>query len=91
MTYKFEIVNNSLVVTNTDTNRIVLDEPKQFMYYNFKYLTLDTDPRIVIQNTQSTKKNIIDKDIRLSQAVDSTLTPFNETTFTDFVRNNLGF
>ena len=89
MTYKFEILNDCiLVITNTDTGEIVLDKPKRLVYYNEKYLT--NENRIVLHDTQLPHRNIIDENIRIEFAVDSTDTPFTVNSFQTFARENLG-
>jgi len=90
MAYKFEIVNNSLVVTNTTENKVILDQPKQNIYYNVKYLLLDS--LIVLHDTQAIhKEQRALLPIGLANAVDSTNTPFTLNSFIDFCRGNLGF
>lgn len=89
MTYKFEIINRSLVITDTNTNKPVLDQPKRNLYYNVKYL-LNDDEEVVIQDLQLANKDIVLFKRKLSECVDATDTPFTQSTFSEFVRNNLG-
>ena len=88
MTYKFEIVNNSLLITNTDTNTLVLDQPKEHIYYNFKPLINNNE--ILLYNLQKSYKDIVVFKCDLLQAVDFTTTPFNKDSFIEFSRDNLG-
>ena len=85
MTYKFEIENNSLLIT--EGSNLVLDRPKQHIYYNSKYLS---DDIVVLHDLQYPDKNIVLFKSDLEHCVDSTNTPFTKNGFVSFVRENLG-
>jgi hypothetical protein len=89
MAYKFEIIGQALVVTDTNTNEILLDAPKKDLYYFSEYLIKDIvhiyDTSIV--NRYNT--NLLQ--IELPLAVDVNLVSFTKQTFENFARLNLGF
>lgn len=88
MIYKFEIVNKSLVITNTTTGKLVLDQPKRNLYYNVKDLSVND--KVTIQDLQLPYGDIVSFKADLEDCVDATSTPFTKTTFSEFCRTNLG-
>lgn len=87
---KFEIINNSLVVTDTVTNKILFDNPKSEIYYNSAFLFLIPN-EIRIVDLSSKYNNSIIFSCLLSEAVNSLSVAFTQETFIDFARRNLGF
>lgn len=90
MAKKIEIIGQSLVITDTDTSKVLFDAPKSEYYYKIKDLQeqsiINFYHRDEGDNAVDTPDNIV-----LSDAVDSGDTPFNESTFQTFARENLGF
>lgn len=87
MTFKFEIVNNSLVITNVSTTAILVDEPKQEVYYNNDKLQ---QGEVLIQKVSLPYLDNVLFRQDISSCVDATLTPFTESTFRQFAWENLG-
>ena len=87
MTYKFEIVNRSLTITNVDTGVLVVDRPKKHIYYVNELLS---NNRIVLTDNQLIKESFVLFDKDIDKCIDSTDTPFTINSFREFARNNLG-
>lgn len=88
MSKRIEIIEKALVVTDTVTSEVELDVPKGSYYYNPKRLA--DNGHIVFFNLDIDDNWASNPEvIQLSEAVDSTDTPFTEETFTTFCRENL--
>lgn len=88
---KFEIINDSLVITDMVVNKVVFDEPKSNVYYSLYSLQSPTK-LIQLTDVSANDDRAIAFTCSLSNASDSTLVPFTEASFQDFVRTNrLGF
>jgi hypothetical protein len=89
MAHKFEIINQSIVITDTLTSEIKLDIPKSHIYYNHRDIT---QGNIVLYDL-NTSNGFLTKilQISLSTAVDEFDVAFTATTFIGFCRQNLGF
>lgn len=87
MTFRFEIVNNSLVITDTSTSTIVVEEPKQTVYYNSTRLQ---QGEVLIQKVSLPYSDNVLFRQDISSCVNSTNTPFTESTFRQFAWENLG-
>ena len=88
MAKKFEIIQQSLIVSDTLTSEILLDVPKHLYYYRAEFLDKN-QIKIVPLNFI---KNLMDgpKVYSLSESVDKTNTPFTVESFTLFARTFLG-
>lgn len=87
---KFEIINNSLVVTDTVTSEVLFDAPKRDTYYDVGSLQ-NAIPSVQLIDTSSINNTAGTYSCLLSQAVNSSDVAFTESTFIDFARANLGF
>ena len=89
MANKFEIIENSLVVTDTNEGKILLDAPKNDLYY----INSDLEGELVVlYNTSSSNKHGSKiHTSNLSDAVDESNSAFTKETFINFCRENLGF
>jgi len=89
MAEKIEIINNALVVTNTGTGIISISEPSKDYWYKESDLQIG---RVTFYDANGLKGDfqITQPIINLSDAVDSELTPFTESTFRTFCTANLG-
>lgn len=89
MAKKLEIVEQSLVVTDTVTSDVLLDVPKSDFYYRSDRLD---DGYISLYNTDYQSKGFIGiPEFKLADAVDSADASFTDSTFRAFCRENLGF
>ena len=88
MAKKIEIIGQSLVITDTVTSQVLFEAPKSQYYYKAKLLS---QGYIKIYNLDVKDATVNMSNIALSDAVDSTDTPFNEASFRTFARENLGF
>lgn len=89
MAYKFEIIENSLVITNDVNNEVVLDSPKRDVYYDNEALKKDF---ATIYDTSSLNKlNSKVFNCAFGQVKDGNGIAFTKTTFVSFCRENLGF
>lgn len=90
MAKKIEIIGQSLVITDTDTSKVLFDAPKSEYYYKIKDLQ---EQSIINFYHRDEGDNTVDKpdNIILSDAVNNNNNPFNENTFQTFARENLGF
>lgn len=88
MSKKIEIIAKALVVTDTVTSEVIVDVPKGQYYFDTDELY---DNGFIVFYNLDFLDNIAERPrlILLSEAVDSTLTPFTESTFEDFCRQNL--
>jgi len=90
MAKKFQIIGSSLVITDTLSSDILLEQPKRDSFYYYK--DLRDDAVVKIYDTNGTNKTLNGPaKYPLSECVDSSDTPFTEATFLTFVRDNLGF
>jgi len=90
MAKKFEIIENSLVVTDTISGAILLDAPKSDVYHDVD--ALEKNSKVKIYDTSGVNprsSGLATYD--LSETTDSGGTPFTEATFLAFSRANLGF
>lgn len=89
MAFKFEIVGNALVITNTVTTKIVLDEPAKDLYINSDFLR--DHVKVSIYDTNHTHKHSGAQKFsaHLADCVDASLTVFTDATVRDFARTNL--
>ena len=90
MAKKIEVINQALVITNTETSKVIFDAPKGEYYY--KVSKLINEGKIEFYNLDhidnaSSRPPIIS----LLEAIDSTNTNFTESSFQTFARENLGF
>lgn len=90
MASRFEIIGSSLVVTDTVSGDILLENPKRDSFHHYRYLRDDSVVRIFDTNGMN-KEGVGLVNYPLSQCVDEADTPFTEETFLSFVRENLGF
>jgi len=93
MSKRFNIVSQSLVVTDSITGNILLDFPKSKIYYNAE--KLERDSIVYIYNIDDDEERLDErtKIFSLSDCVDGDNADavFNISTFKTFVRQNLGF
>ena len=90
MAKKIEIIGQALVITDTDSSVVVFEAPKAEYYYSIK--SLQNEHKIRFYNLDhEDNASARPLTIQLSDAVDSTSTPFSLTSFQTFARNNLGF
>lgn len=90
MAKKIEIIGQALVITDTVAGEVVFEAPKAEYYYKIK--TLLNQDKIKFYNLDhednaSARPITVD----LSDAIDSTDTPFTVNSFQTFARENLGF
>ena len=90
MAKKFEILGQSLVITDESIPKVLFDFPKGEVYYDSALLI--NDGIIKINNIDALDNAVASAPrILLSDAIDGTDTPFTESTFIAFARTNLGF
>jgi hypothetical protein len=90
MAKKFQIIGSSLLITDTISGDILLEQPKRDSFYYYR--DLREDSVVKIYDTNGTNKTINGPaKYPLSDCVDSSDTVFTEATFLSFVRDNLGF
>ena len=88
MSKRIEIIENSLVITDTITNVVEIDIPKDLVYYNNTKLI--EEGIIVFFITHSLNNNVpTPTAIALSNAVNSLGVPFSVNSFITFAQNNL--
>lgn len=94
MAFKFEIVDNAILVTNTISLDVLIDLPAKDVWYKNKPLN---DGFVKIYSPYTLDNNNINEYIidsfegfDLSQCVDSSDTTFTEQTFRDFCRVSMG-
>lgn len=87
MANKFEIIGSSLVVTDTVSSAVLIDEPAGNLYYDSRQLELGEIYIKARDGSRERQKSI--GNFLLSEAVDSGDTPFTEETFRTFSRTNL--
>lgn len=88
MSKKIEIINNALVVTDTDTNVVLLDVPKKYYYYRSDFLDKEQIKIVSINNETELIKAF--QVIPLSEAVNSIDIAYTKSSFLTFARTNLG-
>lgn len=86
----FRIVGNALVVTDSITGAVLIDNPKRDTYYNT--VELNNNQKIELYDTDGKQFNgaILGDDYLLADCQDDTLTPFTDASFRAFARTNLG-
>jgi hypothetical protein len=90
MAKKFEIVGQSLVITDESIPKVLFDFPKSEVYYDSALLI--NEGIIKINNIDALDNAVVSASrVLLTDAVDGTGTPFTESTFISFARTNLGF
>jgi len=89
MSKRIKIISNALVVEDTITGAIDFDKPSRDIWYNTDLL--DEGNILFIEKDGSNKIYQDAEFIPLADAVDSTDTSFNATTFRAFVHESLGF
>lgn len=82
MAYKIEISSNALVITDTDTSKIVLDEKAKDIYYDHNQLNR-TGSRVSLYGSASFYQLLTD-------CVDTDDNPFSISSFTNFAHVELG-
>jgi len=88
MSKRIEIIENSLVITDTITSVVEIDIPKDLVYYNNAKLI--EEDIIVFSIIHSLNNNVpIPTGIPLSNAVNSLDVPFSTASFITFAQNNL--
>jgi hypothetical protein len=87
MAYKFEIIESSLVITDTVSGDVVFDELKSKLYYVLSSLDNGVTH---IASAYIAERLIEPFKQPLADAVDYLDVPFTKETFADFVRQNLG-
>lgn len=84
---KFEIQGAAIICTDTETNNVILFEPKLWTWINKQEFDENQQISFVDVNNVPYKNQ---ETIFLSEAVDSEGTPFTEQTFALFISENLG-
>lgn len=90
MAYKFEIIGQALIVTDTGAGDVIAEYPKGDIYY--KNHDLVADSKIQIYDTSgvvASSSELLSTD--LSNAVDGNDIAFTESSWREFARQNLGF
>lgn len=91
MSKKIEIIDGSLVVTDTISSKVELDTPKRDVYIDSDAL-IEPIPRVVVYDTNAVNKQSSKLfEALLSVCVDSSLTAFTDATLRAFYRTSLGF
>lgn len=90
MATKIEIIGEALVITDTDTNKVILDVPKGDVYYFNEYL-IDRGLIYIYDISVVNRYDSVLFKGDLANAIDTTDTPFTAESFMDFCRLNLGF
>jgi hypothetical protein len=92
MAFKIEIIQQSLVITNTGTSAVILDIPKSSCYYDKDALDNDIIDLFPVEDGSSVEAALRTlPEIAMANAVDSLSVAFNTATFRTFARTNLGF
>ena len=88
MAFKFEIIDNALVVTDTSDSSIPFDKPAGDTYYRTQELDKGIVSLYDTSGVNDASSVIFSKP--LSECIDSSDTPFTDISFRDFVHRNLG-
>ena len=90
MAKKFEIIDSALVVTDTVSGVILHEYPKRDCWFLSKNLIDEGELFIYDTGSVNARSSELFR-CELSEAVDSALTPFTDSTWRDFARTNLAF
>jgi len=89
MSFKFEIIESALVITDTNTGIVAEEHPKRDMYFDNKKLVQDSIVKIYDTNgVNETSSGVFEKP--LSECQDPNGVTFTDATLRDFARENLG-
>jgi len=88
MAFKFEIIEKSLVITNTVSGDVALDIPKRDCYY-YNPILLSHNLIKIIDTNAASASGAARFGCPLADAIDSLNIPFTESTFIEFARLNL--
>lgn len=89
MAYKIEKINNALVITDTVSNKEIVDTPSNLVYYDVDQL--DAHDKIRLENLSDTDRVHCNyPTIPLAEAVTSGDVAFTKASFKTFARTNLG-
>lgn len=88
MAFKFEIIDNALVVTDTSDSSVAFDKPAGDTYYRTKELDEGVVSLFDTSGVNDASSVIFSKP--LSECIDSSDAPFTATSFRAFARPNLG-
>lgn len=85
----FRISGNALIVTDSVSGVVLIDNPKRDTYYNT--IELNNNQKIELYDTCGKQFNgaLLGDDYLLADCQDETLTPFTDATFRAFARTNL--
>lgn len=85
----FKIVGNALIVTDSVTGAVLIDNPKRDTYYNTIELT--NNQKIELYDTDGKQFNgaVLGDDYLLADCQDEFFVTFTDATFRDFARTNL--
>ena len=90
MAKKIEIIGHSLVITETNDNSILLDVPKEDVYYLITEL-INVNKIIIYDKSSSNKYSAKLLSFSISEALDVNNIAFTRENFINFARENLGF
>lgn len=90
MAYKFEIIGSALIVTDTVTSKVLIDNPKRDTYFNTIALTNEKKVELYDTNGVAFNGAILGDQYYLSDCQDSAGVVFTDSTFRAFARLNLG-
>lgn len=89
MAFKIEKINNSLVVTETNSGKEIIDTPSNLVYYDVDELDSRSNIRFKnISSTDSVHSNF--PTMPLNECLTSDNVAFTIITFKTFARTNLG-
>ena len=89
MAFKFEIIENSLVITDDVNNEVLLDSPKREVYYDSE--ALKKDFATIYDTSSLNKKDSKVFNCAFAYAIKADGAAFTKTAFVEFCRANLGF
>lgn len=90
MSIKIEIINNALVITDTVSNKTLVDTPKHLVYYDVDELENRGNIRLMnLSQSEYIHSNFQTMSIG-NDIVDSGDLAFTEASFKAFARTNLG-
>ena len=90
MAKKIEIINNSLVVTDTISGVVDIEHPKRDVFFHNDKLN-DGDIKLIDTDGVNIKASGISFEQPLANCVDAALAVFTEATWRAFARTSLGF
>ena len=88
MSKRIEIIGNSIVVTDTVTDKIFLDRPAQFIYFDSS--RLDEGDVILMEKDGANNPYELVYDVALANAVNKSDVGYTNATFRDFAHFNMG-